>query len=194
MVISKHLEHFERQIRSCGRKFCVTALVLIALYLLIGNARSVQPNPFVTGGTIAVNMIVPVLAGVLFGRWMGLVVGFVSSLLNGIIPGLYAFGNEIEAIDILAAVPHALMGFLAGVLARRFSDLIAFTSLFAGHVMNLTAFCLGGIMTFAELKNSALWGQIMVETLVGIMACMIMAALYRLAFLSPKRELTEPCA
>jgi len=192
MEISKHLDQFEKQIKSCGRKFGITALVFISLYLLIGNARSIQPNPFVTGGTIAVNMVIPVLAGVLFGRWMGFVVGFFAAVVNGLLPEFFAMGTQIDGIDILAAIPHAIMGFLAGVLSRKYSDLIAFSSLLVGHILNLTSFYLAGIMTMAELKNPSLWGQILVETIIGMMACMVLCALYRLAFLSPKRELCPP--
>lgn len=190
--ISKHLDQFETHIRSCGRRYFLTASVFILLYLLIGNARSIQPNPFVTGGTIAVNMVIPVLAGVLFGRWMGLTVGLTASLINGLIPGFFWTGNEIAAIDLFAAIPHGIMGYLAGYLARKYSDLVAFSSLLVGHALNLTAFFLGGIMTWAELNNPSLWGQILTETVIGMMACMILVALYRLAFLSPKRELCSP--
>ena len=70
-----------------GRQRDVSQVVLpVILYVLLGNARSIQPNPFIPGAVIAVNMVVPVLTGILFGRVPGLLVGLLGTLLNAVSP------------------------------------------------------------------------------------------------------------
>ena len=76
--------------------------VLILLYALIGNARSIQPNPFIPGAVIAVYMVVPVVGGLLFGPLVGLVAGVFGALLNAISPA----GSPFEFASVL---PHGVM-------------------------------------------------------------------------------------
>jgi uncharacterized membrane protein len=86
--------------------------VLILLYVLMGNSRAIQENPFIPGAIIAVNMIVPVVGGILFGRACGFWVGLIGTALNALTPAGSLF-------EVLAIIPHAAMGYTAGQLSGR---------------------------------------------------------------------------
>ena len=96
--------------------------ILIAVYILLGNSRSIQPNPFIPGAIIAVNMIVPVIAGILFGSWTGFLVGIFGTFLNSLTPA----GSFFE---FLAVLPHGIMGFLAGYFSGKLPSPILSLSL-----------------------------------------------------------------
>lgn len=173
--------------------------VLVILYTLIGNARSVEPNPFIPGAIVAVNMVIPVLAGVLFGARTGLLVGFFGALANALVlHTLNPQGNPQAHLsaefELLAAAPHAAMGFLAGYLRRWLPTFILAGSLIVGHVLSIAFFLtvpplLGQepLVPFHVLMNSNLWYAILYETFIGIITVTVMTAVYRIGFENLKK-------
>ena len=157
-----------------GNAIARTAM-LVAIYVLLGNARSIQPNPFIEGAVIAVNMIVPVLSGALFGRWCGFLVGGLGTTLNAFSPG----GSVLE---FLAIGPHAVMGYSAGWLAGRFGPVPASAALIVGHVLNVGVFAAFGHMPAHQLLETPLWLGLASEAFAGIIAVNVIASLYRLCF------------
>tara|TARA_B100000315_G_C14550391_1_gene575460 strand:- start:530 stop:985 length:456 start_codon:yes stop_codon:yes gene_type:complete len=147
---------------------------MVILYVLLGNARSIQPNPFIEGANIAVNMMVPVLAGILFGRGQGLLVGFFGTLLNALSPA----GNMFE---ILAIIPHSIMGFSAGYFKEKFPTPILACSLIIGHILNLSLFTIFQLLPLATFLSFQFWLGIGYEILTGVIAIMIIKAIYNLA-------------
>jgi uncharacterized membrane protein len=154
----------------------VSQIILpVILYVLLGNARSIQPNPFIPGAIIAVNMVIPVLAGILFGRVAGLLVGLLGTLLNAITPA----GSLFEFLSI---VPHGIMGWVAGHFRERMPTLILACSLIVGHGLNILAYVLFGALSFASLLHLTFWYGLAYETFAGVIAVSILAGIYRLGF------------
>lgn len=154
-----------------GGVFQVALLVL--LYVLLGNARSVQPNPFIPGAIIAVNMVIPVLSGILFGRQAGLLVGLLGTSLNTITPA----GSLFELLSIL---PHGTMGWVAGHFRHRVPTPILACSLVVGHGLNILMYVLFGVLPFASLLHTTFWYGLAYETFAGVIAVTILAGIYRL--------------
>ena len=147
----------------------------VLLYVLLGNARSVQPNPFIPGAIIAVNMVIPVLAGILFGRVAGLLVGLLGTLLNAVTPA----GSLFEFLSI---VPHGIMGWVAGHYREKVPTLILACSLIVGHGLNILMYVLFGALSFASLLHLTFWYGLAYETFAGVIAVSILAGIYRLGF------------
>jgi uncharacterized membrane protein len=150
-------------------------IMAVLLYVLLGNARSIQPNPFIPGAIVAVNMTVPILAGILFGRVPGLLVGLLGTLLNALSPA----GSIFET---LAIVPHGIMGFVAGYFRETAPTPIVACSLIVGHALNLTMYVLFGPLSVSSLLGPNVWYGLAYETFGGVVAVTIMAGIYRLGF------------
>jgi uncharacterized membrane protein len=164
-----------------ARKEIIQIAVMVALYILLGNSRSIQPNPVVPGAVIAINMIVPVLAGILFGRQAGFVVGILGTTLNSFFPASTAF-------EIAAIAPHGIMGFAAGWLKQRAPAFIASGALIIGHLLNILMFVLLGLMKFNIIIGIRFWYGLGYEIIVGMLAVIIIVAIYNLAFMDTLRR------
>src|SRR5262245_7982789 len=158
-----------------GRVLLFRVAACVVLYVLLGNARSVRPNPFIPGAIVAVNMVVPVLAGILFGAPSGFLAGVLGTALNALSPAGSAF-------EQLAILPHGIMGYAAGWLRGRAPAPIAALALLVGHVLNLALFALFHLMPASALAGPALWTGIVYETVIGVMSVTVMAGVYRLGF------------
>jgi len=157
------------------KKYAFQIAICIILYVLLGNSRSVKPNPFIPGAIIAVNMIVPVIAGILFGKTAGFLTGLFGTLLNALSP----VGNVYEFVAI---IPHAIMGFTAGIFRELVPSPIVAFSIFLGHFLNLVGFLIFGLIGFdLLLKLSFVYG-ILYETFVGVIAVVVIVTIYRLGF------------
>jgi len=157
------------------KKEVLQIVVLVVLYVLLGNARSVQANPFIPGAKIAVNMIVPVVAGILFGRYPGFIVGIMGTTLNAISPA----GSSFELMSIL---PHGVMGYVAGYLSGKLPSPMVAISLLVGHGLNLLVYTAFGMLPALTLMNSNFWFGVAYESFVGILTIIIITAIYRRAF------------
>jgi hypothetical protein len=160
-------------------RWALQVLAGVALYVLLGNARSVQPNPFIPGAIIAVNMVVPVVAGIVLGRAAGFLVGVFGTLGNALSPAGSLF-------EWLAIGPHGTMGLVAGHLRDRAATPILAASLLVGHLLNLTLFVSFGAVQPAVLRRPALWYGLGYEALVGIMTVTVLVGVYRLAMEPPE--------
>ena len=155
------------------RKQVIRIGVLVLAYVLLGNARSIQPNPFIPGANIAVNMFVPVLAGVLFGMRAGILVGVLGTFLTALTPAGSVF-------EWLAIIPHGIMGGIAGHLRGKLPSPIVACSLIVGHVLNLVMFISFNAMQTSMLTGALLYG-LLYEMFMGVVALMLVAGIYRLA-------------
>ena len=163
-------------VRALGRRRDVFQVVLpVVLYVLLGNARSIQPNPFIPGAIIAVNMVVPVLAGILFGRVPGLLTGLLGTLLNAITPA----GSVFEFLSI---VPHGTMGWVAGHFRESVPTVFLACSLIVGHGLNILVYVLFGALSITSLFHLAFWYGLIYETFAGVIAVTILAGIYRVGF------------
>lgn len=147
--------------------------VFAVLYVLIGNAHSIHNNPFIPGAVIAVNMVVPVLAGILFGKRAGFFVGIIGTTLNYFSPAGSLF-------ELLSIVPHGIMGLSAGYLKERFSTPIAAFALVIGHALNTIVYIGFNLIPRDTLGNPQFWSGMAYETFIGIITITLIASIYRL--------------
>jgi len=152
----------------------IPTIVLIVLYILIGNARSIQENPFIPGAVIAVNMIVPVIGGILFGRFTGLMTGLVGTALNSLTPAGSIF-------EIAAILPHAIMGFGAGYFRKAPSLVIPSFALILGHILNLGIFIMLSLIPMHTFTEKGFWLGIGYEIFIGLISIILIVTVYRVS-------------
>lgn len=159
-----------------GKRNFVFAIVFIVLYVLLGNARSVKPNPYIDGAVIAVNMIVPVVAGIVSGKKTGAVVGFFGTLLNAISPAgsIYEFA---------AVIPHTIMGYTAGFLRQKYATPVSAFALLIGHILNIIMFLVTGLIQAHVLTGYFFLG-IAYESFFGIVAIIISVSIIKMGFMN----------
>ncbi len=146
--------------------------VMAALYVVIGFYITPQlPNPMLRGqGVIAINMVVVVVAGMLFGPYAGALVGLIGTSLNAVVSPAGGRPYELAAI-----IPHTIMGITAGVLSRANSWAGAF-AIIVGHVLNVVAFL---ILRLALLPIPVVAGGVALETLIDLVLIWLAVAVLR---------------
>lgn len=80
--------------------------VFTLLYPALAQVIKCIPNPMVPGAILALNMILPVLAGYFYGPSSGAVAGGLGTTLSALI--------RVSMFDTLAIFPHTVMGIVAG--------------------------------------------------------------------------------
>ncbi|MBD3252544.1 hypothetical protein GF386_02330 [Candidatus Pacearchaeota archaeon] len=146
--------------------------VLVILYVLLGNIPQIQQNPVISDATLAVNMIVIVIAGILYGRNIGLTVGLFGTFFNALSPA----GN---AFEFAAIVPHAIMGWASGLLKENTNSFWASLAIVLGHLLNIIIFLFAGLVTLSGIDNS-FWYGLAFEAILGVISINLIVFIYRL--------------
>lgn len=145
--------------------------VLAALYAVLGQVVRFIPNPMVPGAIIALNMVVVVIAGILLGPLPGALVGLIGTFVNAISPA----GNPFEWAAI---VPHAIMGASAG-WARRAPVVLAALTIVVGHVLNILAFIIAGLLPANQVTATVFSAGLGLEIVVDVVVISIAVPLLR---------------
>jgi len=149
--------------------------VLAALYVVIGQFTRYLPNPMVGGGSsIALNMVVIVIAGILLGPVPGMLVGLVGTGLNA----LLTTGTGSGPFELAAIIPHTIMGYSAG-LARRAPVVLAALTILVGHVLNLLAFIIARLMPLSEATAIVFSVGLLAEVIIDVVVISLAVPLLR---------------
>ena len=145
------------------RKKILAILVCIILYALLANARSLDES--FLEAAFGLKLAIIVIAGNMFGSYIGASVGIGGAVVNGLITG-----NVLEWISILG---NLVIGVVSGLLARRFMSPVAALSLLLGYAVNLTAANIFGVVPAGLLASSTFWWGLTLRLLGGIFAGII---------------------
>ncbi len=147
----------------------IKLFVMVLIYVLLGNLNSLVANLIVPGAVVAVNMIIVVLAGILFGKEVGLLTGLMGTSINGVIAG-----SNFEYASI---IPHLIMGWAAGKIREKKGLIGSSLAIIIGHALNVIAYLIAGLMTQEDINNT-FWKGLTYEALFGIISIIIIAWLY----------------
>jgi uncharacterized membrane protein len=145
--------------------------VLAALYVVLGQVVRFIPNPMVPGAIIALNMVVVVIAGLTLGPAAGALVGLVGTLVNAASPA----GNPFEWA---AVIPHTIMGITAG-LARRAPLVLGALTIIVGHVLNIVAFIIAGLLPGNQVTATIFSAGLAIEVVIDVIVITIIVPLLR---------------
>lgn len=148
--------------------------VLAGLYVVIGQFLTPYlRNPMVPGAIIAINMVVVVVAGILFGPTIGSLVGFVGTLINALFSE-----TGSRPFEFAAVIPHTIMGYVAGLAGRANRTLAALT-IVVGHALNIAAFLMLRLLPLNQVAVAIFWSGLLVETAVDVVVIWILVGLLR---------------
>lgn len=145
--------------------------VLAALYVVLGQVVRFIPNPMVPGAIIALNMVVVVITGLILGPTAGALVGLVGTLINAASPA----GNPFEWA---AVIPHTIMGITAG-LARRAPVVLGALTIIVGHVLNIVAFIIAGLLPGNQVTATIFSAGLALEVIIDVIVISIIVPLLR---------------
>ena len=143
--------------------------LLILAYSMAHYVVQYIPNPVVPNANIAINMIFPILAGYFYGPVSGVIAGTLGTGLSAVV---YA-----DMYDVLAILPHAVMGFLAGYAGNYHLHFMAALSIVAGHLLNILFFWRFDQLVI-ESPYTLILGLI-TETTVDVVAVVLFIVLFQ---------------
>jgi uncharacterized membrane protein len=137
------------------------------------------PNPMVPGAIIALNMILPVLAGYFYGPWSGVFAGGAGTGIAAVLGG--------SAFNYLAIIPNAIMGGIAGFSARYRSEFLTASTILVGHALNMLVYIGTGVITIPAGKAGTTLLGLATESMVDIIAIVLLLHLLKRYLYCPKR-------
>jgi uncharacterized membrane protein len=152
-------------------KHQIGVLVFTALYPAGAYLVRYIPNPMVPGASVALNMILPVLAGYFYGPLSGATAGCVGTALAALL--------RVNMWDAVAIFPHTLMGLAAGWAGQKRSEVLASTTILIGHALNMLFFLRLGMMTITAEQVGPMLLGLAAETMIDIVAIVLVAALLK---------------
>ncbi len=160
--------------------------VFIFLYILLGQANSIVSNPMIPGAVVAVNMIIIVIAGILFGKEVGLIAGLMGTTINAVIMGNSPGAN----FEYASIIPHLIMGWSAGKIKEKNGLFVSSLAIIIGHVLNIIAYLITGLMKTTDI-NLIFWKGLGYEAVFGIISIVIISWLYIKIFRHKKDDNIE---
>jgi hypothetical protein len=119
-------------------------IALIALYVLLSNAKTITLNPFLD---LNVNwyLSLVIVGGIILGSLAGFSIAVIGSILN-----LILFPNTFS---ILLLIIHSLVGLLSGRIFKKYFSLKVFFIIFFANLINYIVFYLFNYSLFVLSFN-----------------------------------------
>jgi len=168
------------QVRKCCKRILIVIFFSV-LYSLMGNFSVTKiAHPFLEDGIIAFNMIIIVIAGIIFGSRTGFSVGILSGIVSVLLQMIFAPADNY-LYDLYAIIPHGIMGFAAGKVYQSSNLFLASTTIIVGHTLNMIVFTVVGLFALGDF-NQVFWINISYETIIDIIAINIVCNLLLISF------------
>jgi LytS/YehU family sensor histidine kinase len=151
----------------------MSIFIFIFLYVIIGQFNSYVKNPMVPGAIVAVNMIIIVIAGILYGKEVGLITGLMGTSINAVVMGNVTPTN----FEYASIIPHLIMGWTAGKLKEKNGLLMSSFAIIVGHALNIITYLIAGLMKTTDV-NSIFFKGMAYEAIFGIISIVIISWLY----------------
>jgi uncharacterized membrane protein len=179
MSLTNSLKEFPESVKKDPemqkRLLGITAFTLA--YPVLESVVQYIQNPMVPGAIIALNMILPVLAGYFYGPWSGAVAGGAGTGIAAV------FGGSI--FNYLAIIPNAVMGGVAGWTGKFRSEFLTASTILVGHTLNMVVFIGTGVIVIpAEKAGTTLLG-LAAESMIDIVAIVLLILVLKRFISSP---------
>lgn len=129
------------------------------------------PNPMVPGAIIALNMIMPILAGYFYGPWSGAVAGGAGTGIAALLGG--------SIFNYLAIIPNAVMGAVAGWTGKFRSEFLTAATILVGHSLNMLVFIGTGVISVPAGKAGTTLLGLAAESMIDIIAIVLVIHLLK---------------
>jgi signal transduction histidine kinase len=163
-----------KPIKSIREGKILLVFILIYPFLRLCITQHIE-NPVISDGILALDMVLPVVAGILFGPRMGLLAGLFGASITYLIS--LPSGIFDSSLILCAILPLGVAGYLSGILSRRYSIFISSLSIALVHPLNIGAFYLFGLRSSSELFTGSvgigLVGEVMIDIIAINLICLI---------------------
>lgn len=166
--------HFFKEKR---KQVFVIFIFVLATFIVRVFVTQYVPNPFIPGGTFALDMIFPITAGIITGPLGGLSVGLLGPPLTYLLTSFFPVSFDRQLL-LVSTVALAFGGFLAGKLAEKYSLLISSFSIALTHLLNLGCFYVFGLRQAEELFNFSIVFGLAGETMIDVLLIYILCRLW----------------
>lgn len=153
--------------------------VCALLYPALAPLVMYIPNPMVPDAIIALNMVVLVIAGYLYGPLSGAFAGALGTSVAALL-----WGSQYDAFAIF---PHLLMGACAGWVGQRRGEILPALTILVGHLGNILFYVRFNVFTLTlDTLGTFLLG-LTTETMIDIVAIVLLIVLLRQRFYHTER-------
>ncbi len=152
-----------------GKKRAIGLAILTLLYAALHPLVQVIPNPMVPGAIVALNMVLPVLAGYLYGPLSGAIAGGVGTALSA---GLWR-----DPFDAVAILPHLVMGLVAGWVGHSRQQVLSAGTILIGHSLNMLLYLRLGLLQIGPEEVGGVLLGLVTETMIDVVAIVLLATL-----------------
>lgn len=142
-------------------------IVLTLAYPVAHFVVAKIPNPFVPSANLALNMIFPILAGYFYGPISGAIAGAIGTGFSALM------ANDIY--DAMSILPHAIMGYVAGLAGTSHSQFPAALSILSGHILNILFYLRFDLLTIDDAGILLL--GLLTETTIDVVAIVLLIVL-----------------
>ena len=151
-------------------------LIAVLTYVGMGLLIAHLPNPMLPGAILALNMTVIVIAGGLGGDKAGLLTGLLGTAITFLVKRVLHIDDPFELYAIL---PHTLMGYVAGLLARRkVSRITVASAILVGHTLNICTFLFRRLMPVTLVREVDFWNGLLAEVALDILVIALVLGLF----------------
>jgi len=146
----------------------------VIAYVALGQLTHYIPNPMLPQASLALNIVVPVIIVYWDGAVSGAITGALGTLLNFLLK--VPFYN-VDTYELLAIMPHTLMGALAGWRGFRGLRVSAALTVFAGHALNLAIYGAVGLISIEVMQSASFWLGLMAEIMISLILIVLIITL-----------------
>ncbi len=139
-------------------------IVLTLAYPIAHFVVAKIPNPFVPSANLALNMIFPILVGYFYGPISGAIAGAIGAGLSALIAA--------DIYDAMSILPHAIMGYVAGLAGATRSQFPAALSILCGHLLNILFYWRFDLLTMDNV--GILFLGLLTETTIDVVAIVLL--------------------
>lgn len=138
-------------------------IVLTLAYPVAHFVVAKIPNPFVPSANLALNMIFPVLAGYFYGPLSGAIIGAIGTGLSALIGA--------DVYDAMSILPHAIMGYVAGLAGATRAQFPSALSILCGHLLNILFYWRFDLLTIDDA--GILFLGLLTESTIDVVAIVL---------------------
>jgi LytS/YehU family sensor histidine kinase len=164
----------------------INAFILIALYIIVGQFNSFFGYSIIPRVIIAIDLAIVVIAGIFFGKEIGLIVGLMGTAINAVIMG----GSSTANFEYASIIPHLIMGWTAGKIAEKKGwTFVGAAAILVGRFLDILAYAIFGLITITkDLSKISFWRDRGYEVLLGAVIIVAVCWIYLKIFHKEKKD------
>jgi hypothetical protein len=166
-------------IKNIKTEILITILFII-IYLLLSNAKSIKPNPFMFELMLTSGIMITLIAGIIFNWRIPIFIAIIGGLIN------YFF--IAENIDkLLVIIPNIIVGVMAGLLKCKLPSPIVALLIIPGNIIKYSLFNYFNTIEIFLFNKIDFWFAFSYECFINYITIIIIISIYRIIILDKEK-------